>query len=412
MQIRKGTKCYVKLNVRTNLMTIKWYKTEVYPFDANSDHYYWIDYEWQMSNGVITRRAAVHSAKKSETNLSNGSNNNYVKEYLLYTSAWHSQESECKDDIIKNYQKITHLNPDDILYKSETDITPVTLLPFYKVARENNLVLETVKQMENALKIDPNKVVVVCISGYQFSSLSEYEKKELINDIKNQMTSDYAQEALSKGYDIDLAIENLLKQFGGSTGMQTLRNEFVHVLGQFGVPPKNIIHANWTERNIGNPFPAPLFTDLVRQINGLNPIYLAIFGHSFGACTASRVSNVTNKVPDFLGLVNPIFHPAKINLPEIESSGQTNGDFPRAPTVYNWYQNHWPIKGFAPVKFRNGKRVDNISLNDKDVVHWTISDYRPLHVKALNIVSGAVKSLYENIEDNEITSQPKLNAKL
>lgn len=51
-------------------------------------------------------------------------------------------------------------------------------------------------------------------------------------------------------------------------------------------------------------------------------------------------------------------------------------------------------------------------LNDKDVVHWTISDYHPLHVKALNIVSGALKSLCEHIENNEMTPQPKISAKL
>jgi len=370
----------------------------------------WLEYEWQVQNGVISRRAVVHGANKRESYSADNPDKDFYKECVLYTSSWHNKESQCRDEIIKNYHGIEQLDRSEIVHLRSTEISANSVFPFHMTPREKNIVTETTQQMEDALGIDPAKVVVVCITGYQFSSLNEYQKQEAIAETKARMKMQLRGRELSTDFDYDMAAEKMLKELSSKTGMENLRNEFVQRLRPFGVPPSNIIHSDWTEHDKGNPYKQPKYTNLVARINAINPTYLAIFGHSYGGCTATRVSNVTTKIPDFIGLVDCIFVPFTT-----ESAPQASNklNYPRGHKIYNWYQHHYPVKGYAHPLDSNRKHVNDINLNDKVSGHTTIDDYPPLHRQALDIVSSAISlASTEKMKNDLVSPTSFLEAKL
>jgi len=262
----------------------------------------------------------------------------------------------------------------------------------------DKFVADMTKQMETSLKIDPLHVVVVCITGYQFdSSLTAEQRNELIAEMTTQMKAQLKDEVareVTQDLDLDIQAERCLKALGGSTsGMQNLRNEFAIALSKYGVPGSNIIWTKWTTKKKEWYKDQPEYDSIVNRINSIDPSYLAIFGHSYGGCTACRISRVTSRIPDFIGLVDPIFIPAEIDwYGRVHTSAQSNRDdnYPRGKMIINWYQSHhWP-KGFHDVLDIDKKKVTNIAI--EGVTHTTIDDYPPLHRAAINTVVNAIKS--------------------
>lgn len=175
--------------------------------------------------------------------------------------------------------------------------------------------------------------------------------------------------------------------------MQTLRNELANRLAAYGVPPNNIIHTKWTTAHRENYKDQPKYDEIVSRINAINPSYLAIVGHSYGGCTAARISRVTTKVPDFVGMVDPIFIPAEIDWygrvhTRAQSSNELN--YPRGGNITNWYQSHhWP-KGFHDVLDLNRKKVENIAMGN--VTHTEIDDLPAIHNAVINKVIQGITS--------------------
>lgn len=113
------------------------------------------------------------------------------------------------------------------------------------------------------------------------------------------------------------------------SGMTNLRDKLRESLLPLGVVSDNIFRRSWNHNEDDNPFGAPWVSDLNREINQRteDPTYLALIGHSYGAWAACRLSNATNRVPDFVALIDPVF-------------GPTNTDpvRPMSSFVKSWYQ--------------------------------------------------------------------------
>lgn len=120
---------------------------------------------------------------------------------------------------------------------------------------------------------------------------------------------------------------------GAGRGMVQLRDTLRNELQSLGIKPDNIFRRSWNHNQDDNPFGAPWVEDLLREIDrrSKNPSYLAIIGHSYGGWAACRLSRVTSRVPDFVGLIDPVFG---------STSTFTNGDIPRGKFIKNWYQNN------------------------------------------------------------------------
>jgi len=120
--------------------------------------------------------------------------------------------------------------------------------------------------------------------------------------------------------------------------MAELRDILQRELGSLGVKPENIFTRSWNRLQDDNPFGAPLIEDLLSEISrrSSNPNYLALIGHSYGGWAACRLSRVTSRVPDFVGLIDPVFGP---------TNTLTEGNIPRGKYIKNWYQNNGIIAG-------------------------------------------------------------------
>ncbi|MBH0231366.1 hypothetical protein [Halobacillus yeomjeoni] len=120
---------------------------------------------------------------------------------------------------------------------------------------------------------------------------------------------------------------------GEDSGITQIRNSLRAALAPLGVKPENIFKRSWNHNQDENPFGAPWLEDLNNEIEqrSKKPSYLAIIGHSYGGWAACKLSRITTKTPDFVGLIDPVF-------------GSTNrftpGDTPRSGLTINWYQNN------------------------------------------------------------------------
>ncbi len=122
---------------------------------------------------------------------------------------------------------------------------------------------------------------------------------------------------------------------GTKNGMTRLRDTLRNRLrSAYGVNPENIFHRSWNINHSNDPLFFPLVNDLTREINrrNSNPSYLAIIGHSFGGWAACRLSKVTNKIPNFIGLVDPVFG--------ISNTLMKPRDVPRGSVITNWFQDN------------------------------------------------------------------------
>ena len=127
---------------------------------------------------------------------------------------------------------------------------------------------------------------------------------------------------------------------GTGRGMVQLRDKLQDELQSLGIKRDNIFRRSWNHNQDDNPLGAPWVEDLLREIDrrSKNPSYLAIIGHSYGGWAACKLSRVTSRVPDFVGLIDPVFG---------STNTFTNGDIPRGKFIKNWYQNNSPF-GIEP----------------------------------------------------------------
>ncbi|PLT28181.1 hypothetical protein [Peribacillus deserti] len=124
----------------------------------------------------------------------------------------------------------------------------------------------------------------------------------------------------------------------GTTGIERIRDMLRKELYTLEINPENIFRRSWNRNEDDNPFGEPDVNDINSEINHrtTSPSYLAIIGHSYGGWAACRLSKVTNRIPDFVGLIDPVF-------------GLKNSlgaqDVPRGNLIKNWYQNNCIVNG-------------------------------------------------------------------
>lgn len=238
--------------------------------------------------------------------------------------------------------------------------------------------------------IDPKSICLVFISGFQPGN-SQYLRQELQQEV-------FGKEKPHTNTNINSLIGQLnsTPTNFGQTGMQILRNRFAEILKPYGVPEDNILYMRWTEstQNRYSYKSQPEYAEMVKKINDINPSYLALFGHSYGGCTAIRISRKTLKTPDFIGLYDPVFVPASIDaaLMRIESAPQDSNvdNYPRGKQIINWYQtNTWP-NGIGKIYDSFIKPVENIQV--LEATHTSIDNDPVLQEEAVNNVMQAIKS--------------------
>ncbi|HFK1482835.1 TPA: hypothetical protein ACGXK0_005403 [Bacillus cereus] len=124
----------------------------------------------------------------------------------------------------------------------------------------------------------------------------------------------------------------------GISGMEKLRDKLRGELAPLGVNPDNIFRRSWNTDHDSDPSGAPDANDINSEIERrtTNPSYLAIIGHSYGGWAACKVSKITNRVPDFVGLIDPVFGP---------DNNMESDDVPRGDFIINWYQNNSIVNG-------------------------------------------------------------------
>ncbi|UXO88804.1 hypothetical protein [Bacillus safensis] len=117
------------------------------------------------------------------------------------------------------------------------------------------------------------------------------------------------------------------------SGVKDLRDTLRDNLVPLGVPEENIFHRSWHKGREGDPGRTPNVNDIIKQIDerSTNPSYLALIGHSYGGWAACRVSRKTKNIPDFIGLLDPVFG--------VDNSME-NRDKPRAKNIKNWSQDN------------------------------------------------------------------------
>jgi len=122
------------------------------------------------------------------------------------------------------------------------------------------------------------------------------------------------------------------------SGITSLRDRIRDKLIPLEVKFDNIFRRSWNHNEDDNPFGMPWIEDLNSEINQrtTSPSYLAIIGHSYGGWAACLLSRATNRVPDFIGLIDPVFGPR---------NSMESVDPPRGNLIKNWYQNNSIING-------------------------------------------------------------------
>jgi hypothetical protein len=359
-------------------MSFQWYKDAVYRLTAREYPYTWVEYEWRVQNWAIFHRAIVHGAERTIPVDQRDPDKGYRKRTKLYTSSWHDKESQCRDQTEREFLHGIPLRSEDIIHNNEISIPiPIINRSFFN---------ESANRSGNNLFniVDKSRVVIVCISGYQFSS-SRFTKQNFIEQMKetNNITE-------LSNVDYDIAYENLCQLSSSEAGMKKMREKFVQDLSKLGVPSDNIIYSKWTEGSeMYNR--QPVYNDLVRRINKLNPSYLAILGHSYGGCATIRITQETNRVPDFIGLIDPIFIPASVFSTIIKSAPQDsrNDNYPRGDKIINWYQNNGRPYGFEPILDNHKREVKNIHVDG--VIHTTIDEHEGIYRDTLNHIIKEIK---------------------
>ncbi|WP_242272958.1 hypothetical protein [Bacillus cereus group sp. BfR-BA-01538] len=118
----------------------------------------------------------------------------------------------------------------------------------------------------------------------------------------------------------------------GNHAMRDFRDFLRNYLKDW-VNPENIFYQSWNPGNEDKPFDAPATGELNRVIQGISntPCYLALIGFSYGGWAVSRLSRITKRIPDFIGLIDPVYGPR---------NDMMNTDIPRGRIIKSWYQKY------------------------------------------------------------------------
>ncbi|MCY9257516.1 hypothetical protein MOE92_20920 [Bacillus spizizenii] len=200
---------------------------------------------------------------------------------------------------------------------------------------------------------------------------------------------------------------------GGSTGgMVTLKEKLQDALVPLGVPSNNIFRRSWNHGGDEDARDDPNTSDLLTEIyhRTSNPSYLGIIGHSFGGWAACRLSRDTNREPDFVGLIDPVFGVDNVIRPP---------DRPRGKKIHNWYQhnsinNGDPCTGLGRIPC--SKAYDGVACGHSNVTNAInkrerYEKWADGSVKRVNCGFGKAKVLtsHHKMDDNPWIHQNIIN---
>lgn len=188
--------------------------------------------------------------------------------------------------------------------------------------------------MAELAKPDPNQLVIVCISGYQFSS-SLLEEKRFLQEITQQ-----AQLAGVDPEDIKRQLEKDWERKGvGPIGMQKLRDRLAGDLAPSSVRDKSVLYRKWSTSSNDGVGDEPDYEHLAEEINRLSPQHLVLLGHSYGAWTACRLSRATSVRSTYIGLLDPMFSYQWSGTKVISGMQSDHGDnYPVGGSIRSWWQ--------------------------------------------------------------------------
>jgi pimeloyl-ACP methyl ester carboxylesterase len=188
--------------------------------------------------------------------------------------------------------------------------------------------------MAEFVKPDPEQLVIVCISGYQFSN-SLLEDKRFLQEI--------SQHARLVGVDPEDIKRQLEKDWGrkriGPIGMQKLRERLARDLASRGVRDDSVLYRKWSTSSNDGMDDEPDYGDLAGEINRLRPQHLVLVGHSYGGWTACRLSRFTSVRSTYIGLLDPMFS-YQWNEGRVQSGEQSahEDNYPIGGSIRSWWQ--------------------------------------------------------------------------
>ncbi len=188
----------------------------------------------------------------------------------------------------------------------------------------------------------PTRPSSIFLAKQNYRTSLRYLSSMLPSDKHNHASKEFFNGAESKTLDNYLSgfFNNVvIACFSGRAGVSPpsgiveLRDKLREKFEPLGVPRDNIFRRSWNKGEDDVPTSAPWISDLKREVEkrSSNPTYLALIGHSYGGWAACKLSRVTTRTPNFVGLIDPVFG---------ASNKMDSGDIPRANVIKNWYQNN------------------------------------------------------------------------
>jgi len=116
-------------------------------------------------------------------------------------------------------------------------------------------------------------------------------------------------------------------------GIAQLIDQLYNRLQSLGVPRTNIVYTQWNPNTWANQNPGGT-PDTNTHLNAVyastgDPVYVAIIGHSYGGWSASLLSRALKQKPNYVALIDPVFGPLGDAEPRINPYGEK---------IDNWYQ--------------------------------------------------------------------------
>ncbi|MEI8014475.1 MAG: hypothetical protein WCH20_06510 [Nitrospira sp.] len=246
--------------------------------------------------------------------------------------------------------------------------------------------------MEEFVKPDPNQLVIVCISGYQFSSRLLEDKRFLQEitqhaqllgvdpeDIKRQLAKDWERKGI------------------GPIGMQKLRDRLARDLVSSGVRDESVLYRKWSTSSNDGMGDEPDYGDLAEEISRLSPQRLVLLGHSYGAWTACRLSRATSVRSTYIGLLDPMFSYqwSAEGLKSREQSAHED-NYPVGGSIRSWWQDGGQPYGAREVRQDIDGQHPLVGNHEvRDTTHMDIDDSALLH----DAISKAMIQLLDGTTD-------------
>ena len=250
-----------------------------------------------------------------------------------------------------------------------------------------------------SLAVNPARLVIVCISGYDWSSSLQDEaflrRIQILAEQEGKSPEEYIRQ-----FEREVVAPAREKRLHGDgrTGMEKLRDRLASDLAKDGVLDTNILHSPWSTPGNDGMNDEPHYDALNGKISAKKPQKLVLIGHSYGGWTACRLSRVTVVRPTYMGLLDPMFSFKMFRYPIVSGPQSEHPDnYPKGGSIRSWWQDGGQPYGCRDVhkEADDGQkiRVGNHKVGGES--HMTIDDSKLLHDSIVN----AMRQLLSGMTD-------------